>query len=62
MKLQALDTCGNDTTDIDRMGGAYSPSDDVTMATNDEEKVELVYDKDLNCFYDPQTKKYYKLT
>ena len=43
------------------MGGAHSPTASVTMETEEEKKVELIYDQDLNCFYDPQTGKYYKL-
>ena len=48
------------------MGGPSSPEATISMTTeqdeDEEEKIELVYDQDLNCFYDPNTGKYYELT
>lgn len=48
------------------MGGPLTPSDDhyMTNITNDDndDKLELLYDPDLNYFYDPKTGKYYELT
>ena len=61
-KLEALHDPHEDTLDIEEMGGAHSPVGSISSSIVDEERVELTYDQDLNCFYDPQTGKYYKLT
>jgi len=54
-----------DSLDISGMGGPSSPDATISMTTehrDEEEKIELIYDQDLNCFYDPITGKYYELT
>lgn len=61
-KLEGLQDEESNTLDVNEMGGAHSPTASVTIATKSDDKVELVYDQDLNCFYDPLTGKYYKLT
>ena len=46
------------------MGGPLSPMSTSHLAEkseNGEEELELVYDPELNCFYDPTNGKYYEL-
>ena len=66
-RLKALQSPSlQDPLDISGMGGPSSPEATISMTTeqdeDEEEKIELVYDQDLNCFYDPNTGKYYELT
>lgn len=47
------------------MGGALSPEQDqpvlVDQSNQSDEELELMYDPQLRCFFDPVTHKYYEL-
>ncbi|CAI7994082.1 Protein CFAP20DC [Geodia barretti] len=58
-----------DTLDTRGMGGALSPelqdepvlADRSNQSNGSDEELELMYDPQLRCFFDPQTHKYYEL-
>ena len=57
----------HDTIDVSKMGGTVNPVEippNISLATPTDglsDEVELLYDPDLNCFYDPIQNKYYEL-
>ena len=66
--MKALQLPQHDSIDVTRMGGPLTPHNTVGLLhleDNDhdsDEKLELLYDPDLNYFYDPRTGKCYQLT
>ena len=59
--IDVADQSVNEAVDIPNGRYAVQNSTGKSPSSNTEDEIELIYDADFNCYYDPKTHKYYEL-